>query len=41
MSLDDIIQLAAESKAAELITRIESGELSYEAAIAGLHTGSG
>lgn len=40
MSLDDIIQLAAESKAAPLITRIEAGELSYDAVMAEL-TGGG
>jgi len=37
MNIDDIIQLAAEAKAAELIQQIESGELTYDAVIAGLY----
>ena len=39
MSLNDIVQLAAEARAAELITHIEKGELSYEAVMAELKGG--
>ena len=40
MNIDDVIQLAAEAKAEELITQIKKGELSYDAVMAKL-TGGG
>jgi len=40
MNLDEVIQLAAEAKAAELIKQIEAGDITYEQAILDLR-GSG
>ena len=39
MNIDEVIQLAAEAKAKELITQIETGELSYDAVMADLRGG--
>ena len=36
MTIDTIIELAARAQAEEIIARIDSGELTYEQAIAGL-----
>jgi len=40
MTIDTIIQLAARARADEIIARIDSGEITYEQAIAGLQGNS-
>lgn len=39
MNLEIIIELAARAKADELITKIENGEISYDATMSGLAKG--
>lgn len=36
MTIDDIVNLAAKARAQELIKQIESGELTYDEAVASL-----